>query len=348
MPRTFSTHRRLRPYPFSSRQKSTVPFGIQDGDATRITNATRAEMVARPVPTRLRLDRGIAGGGSSSYRRIGVLRVVAVAALLSAVLAGCGSVPEETEEASSSEVRTARFMSTTEVRIERPDGGDPIRTTIEGVVDFVSGDFRLADVEGGEDSLVLSVDGVTYSRWGALLPPGKTWVREPDEPSDEPLASHSEFGLDPRTVIDYATDAYGPLQEVGREPIDGVETTHLHAKVEGWAIGTSQEMHSFEIDNACADYAAPPELDGTDSDQGDDESGYRFETSREIDVWVDDEGFARRVVSTDSGPYHRAETLRFYDFGIPLTVIAPPVDQVIDADAAWAWMEEEASTACAD
>lgn len=289
-----------------------------------------------------------------------MLRAIAAVALVTAVVAGCGSVPEEPEQASSTDVRTVRFASTSEVQIDHPGWGEPIRTTIEGVVDFVGGDFRLADVEGDERSFVIGIDGITYSRWGSeLLPPGKTWVREGGEPTDEPLAAQTAFGLDPRAVLDHASEVYGPLREVGRERVDGVETTHFHAKTEGLGtgVGTSQRMHSFEVDSACADYGAATGLDDTDSSDGTGTTlglvesptalPTTFEITQEIDVWVDDEGFTRRVVSSHSGWYRKKETLRFYDFGVPVEVVPPSPDEVIDGDEAWAWMEDEASTACA-
>jgi len=107
-------------------------------------------------------------------------------------------------------------------------------------------------------------------------------------------------------IISSSTD----VKEVGTEQIDGVKTTHYQGTV--------------DVKKAMTDY--DPELRKTAEQlsNGSEKLGF--------DVWVDGEQLPRKVITkvTTSEAKQFNVTVVFRDYGKPVTVAAPPADQVGD------------------
>ena len=119
---------------------------------------------------------------------------------------------------------------------------------------------------------------------------------------------------DPKELLDVlAGVADGDVTKVGRETVDGVDTTHFHATIDA--------AKAMEKSGAAVDAARIKELLGRQS------SG-----SMPVDVWVDDEG---RVVQEKMNVSMAAAgtmgyTIHFGQFGRPVDVAFPADADTVD------------------
>jgi hypothetical protein len=115
---------------------------------------------------------------------------------------------------------------------------------------------------------------------------------------------YAEFGVDPRGLFGGLRGA-SSFEEVGTEPVDGVETTRLRAT-------EPRDLPNLQID-------------------GNDTTG----KVTALDLWVDGEDLVRRLDVTLAGRFGdsvESISIRFYDIGEPITIEAPdhatPIDPV--------------------
>ena len=214
-------------------------------------------------------------------------------------------------------------------------GAEGFTVTADGVADFVTGDGALTMQLAGTGSELLSgglemriVDGAAYMKMpeaiGAIFGGGK-WFKIPDLGS----ADHALPGLgqsDPSQFLAYVEKVSDGVTKVGSEPIRGVDTTHYKA--------------SLDMGKAVDRAGVPPSLR--------DELRHLFGRSDgasaiPADVWVDGNGLARRIKlqldlgalvggaagSGDTAPTVTA-SMDLYDFGVPVHVVAPPADAVME------------------
>jgi hypothetical protein len=166
---------------------------------------------------------------------------------------------------------------------------------------------------------------VIYMRFppelGVDLPRGKSWVKmdleELGEEAGIDLSQLMQAGQsDPTQALQYLRGASDDFEKVGDEEIRGVETTHYRGTVDlRKAAAELSESVRESIDRII-------ELTG--------------ESTVPFDVWVDDEGLARRIKYEQPLPGSNGETatmaitMDFYDFGIDVDVTPPEADEVID------------------
>jgi hypothetical protein len=105
------------------------------------------------------------------------------------------------------------------------------------------------------------------------------------------------------------------FSEVGKETIDGVDTTHYHGIVDLQKASGAAGLSSAAVQRLLA-MGAPSQYP--------------------MDVWVDDAGLIRRFASSydqsSGGQVVSLEmTMDMSDYGTPVDVTAPPADQVFDA-----------------
>jgi len=155
------------------------------------------------------------------------------------------------------------------------------------------------------------------------LPKGKTWVSGDLEKLGKgqgiDLGQVGAFGeSDPREALDILRGFSGDLEQVGRESVRGVDTTHYRATLD-------PEKIAAEVGKS----KGGGDLVGGLVDQVK-QAGLR---EIPVDVWVDDDMLLRRlelkVSSTQSGD--ATFTMELYDYGEPVDVTPPPADQVADA-----------------
>jgi len=150
------------------------------------------------------------------------------------------------------------------------------------------------------------------------LPGGKTWIKMDFEKLGQQAGF--DFGQmmqagqsDPSQGLDFLRGVSG-AQAVGDEEVRGVPTTHYTGVVDLRSLGTEH-----------------PEMK-TSIDQLVEQSG----VSRiPVEVWIDGDGFVRRMKQTLSGSgsglqMNMTMTTDLYDFGTDVFVKEPPADEVID------------------
>ncbi len=295
--------------------------------------------------------------------RSAAMRGTGVALLLAVVLAGCGgssspSTPAAapkatppsvtTPKASPAKVLLASARTTASAGSARMamsmqlggSGTDAFAVTADGISDFSNGDAQLTMHFGGAiaafmkgDIEMRSVDRVLYLKLpsGVLssLGDGKDWISIDASKMPGGASPTSDFGLgqtDPKQFLAYLETVSDDVKAVGSEEIRGVDTTHYHA--------------TLDLGKAADRANVPPEL--RDSLRKLAESMGKS-APIPADVYVDSEGRARRItLSIDFGAFGRmlggsgaagsdavmTMSIDLYDFGVPVSVQAPPASDV--------------------
>jgi hypothetical protein len=229
------------------------------------------------------------------------------------------------EEAGSSRVS----MSATTTGVP----GGPFTFTAEGEFDRERGRMtmdmsELGEATGGafagELEMILD-DLVMYMKFPEAiteqLPGGKSWVRIDLREAGKELGIDLEELMqvqqsDPSQSLQYLRGASDDFEEVGEEEVRGVETTHYRG-----TIDLHKAVEQLPED-ARGSFERAIDLIGTDE--------------LPLDVWIDDDGMARRMKYDQPLPSAGGEegamelTMEFFDFGVDVDVEPPPSDEVID------------------
>jgi hypothetical protein len=131
----------------------------------------------------------------------------------------------------------------------------------------------------------------------------------------------SVASTDPRSALDALKAVSGTIDGVGREEVDGVETTHYRATLDpakiaaqaGAAGASSDILSSLRNALAQANLSSIP-----------------------IDLWVDDDGLLRKYVidvALEEGGQKATTSviLRLHDYGAPVELDLPDAGDVVDA-----------------
>jgi hypothetical protein len=257
------------------------------------------------------------------------MRRLAVAGVALALVAGaCGSGVAKSAGGDAAKVSTARLVSAAADLAARQRsarisgevsvglGGKQMSVPIEGAIDFtndaVAMKMSLSGLTGGQQSgdvEIRMVDGVMYMNLGSVLGArgdsmlhGKPWV------SVDASQSGSQGTQNPADILDSLRGA-GNVQLVGHGRVDGVEADHYRADID---LGRAMDKLSPTQRSQAA-------------------AGLKMLGSTfPMDVWIDHDGLPVRVgVDIDSKLGLRvSEQIDFTDWGTPITVEAPPADQV--------------------
>jgi hypothetical protein len=133
------------------------------------------------------------------------------------------------------------------------------------------------------------------------LPKGKQWLKV-DLAKEAQALGFDLKALTGQTPSDALAKLHfhGHVTTVGKETVDGVETTHYTE-----ALGLTDQTTKARY--------------------------------KSVDAWVDDQGLVRKVrldyttPVTGSQPAHTVVTMTFSDFGVPVSVTPPPPGEVVDA-----------------
>lgn len=226
---------------------------------------------------------------------------------------------------------SAKTTMTTQVGI----GNASVPVTATGSLDFTN---RAADLTeqlpGGQSTAETRfVNGMLYEHIPSAqvqqLSGGKPWISlDLSKLSGQGNGSlqqlMSDTPADPSTVLGYLRGAGAQVTMVGPDTVDGVPTTHyqvvidLDKAADGQDAQTQQGIHALESE--LGSHTLPAQ------------------------VWIDNEDRLRQVTmkETLSGtpstsatkpagtPLTFAFTAKLSDFGVPVTVTAPPADQTAD------------------
>lgn len=179
--------------------------------------------------------------------------------------------------------------------------------------------------EGSDGKAVIVFDKlVLYMNFpllANLLPGGKEWIKidlaTVGEQQGVDLGAFVQAGQnDPSQFLTYLNGA-DQIEEVGEETVRDVATTHYKAVID--FEKTLQQ--------------APEELRAQLQQTLDDLRAQGGATTRPIEVWVDADGFVRRVLldsAADAQAAGNVVTMEFFDYGTDVTVDIPSSDQVTD------------------
>jgi hypothetical protein len=281
-----------------------------------------------------------------------VLRLFSVGLIAAFSLAAtaCGVNPDPSDVGATglTAADSARVETVTRVSVVGSDAATfEFRST--SIVDYVRD--RRQDQEESSGCRTITIGDVTYGelRSDEGFPAGKRWVKSGGETigyvvreqSQEQTTSTNDIStstsvvgysmLDPAPdkYLDYLRDNSGEPERVGHEEVRGVSTTRYRSTID---VG-----HGIRI-----------ELEGAGEEAANvDRSLEEGASPREIDVWIDSEGRARRVVTTDRSPGAEVgmtsdwvTTTEFFDFGLETDIQPPPAAEVLDSEE-WQRIVEE-------
>ena len=271
-------------------------------------------------------------------RRAAFLGVCALAAV-AGVLAGCGggrqAVALDPVAAAATKTQAAgaaRIRYTLAITAPRlPDG--TVRINGTGVIDGTSGSatfdlgsaLQAAGVPAGSSITATYLkqgdDYVVYLKLGALashLPGGKQWL----ELDLSKLGTSAGIDLNqllagsrlqPTDVLSMLRAAGAAVQKIGSEKVDGAPTTHYHVTVDLAKALEAKGLTSPLLAGIAAEMPSVPE-----------------------DVWIGSDGLVRRI-ELAYGLRHQGKSIRLemsmdiYDYGVDVTIAAPPSNEVFDA-----------------
>jgi hypothetical protein len=263
-------------------------------------------------------------------------------AVLALVTAGCGANPEPSDEVADAGEKTeatgtVRLETVSRASVVGPEA-DTFESRSTGVIDYTNGRSEYREEPSGCRTIVIG--DVVYGELPAEegLPAGKRWVEYGGEDDFDSEAlfeqSHREnadeeggmssyaisFGAPEPTVddyLDYLREDSEP-ERVGEEQVRGVPTVHYRGEVDMRSrIRLSLETAGWK----------PANIERYLEELG--------ETRQVIDVWVDSEGRARRVVTTDGTTSTDAgwtTTTEYFDFGLEVDIQAPPAAEVLQSE----------------
>jgi hypothetical protein len=276
-------------------------------------------------------------------KRFGRRWTAIAAGALVLVLAGCGSQAKTVEvkkkvAPSPRKVLLASVQATTAAKSARlsmrMSAGGTFAVTGDGVTNFITGDTALAmqfagvGSEVGGSIEIRVVDGDAYMKMPeSLLGGGPVgtgeWLKIPNLGA----ANGALPGLgqsDPSQFLAYLETVSAGVKKVGSETIRGVATTHYTAMLD-----LAKAIDRADVPESLRDDLGKVVENGRGS----------FEMP--ADVWVDNDGLARRIqlkldlgkmVGTDreTGLPVMTMSMDLYDFGVPVHVEAPPADEVTE------------------
>lgn len=269
----------------------------------------------------------------------GIMRRFLFALALLALAGGltaCGSVRSTVDPVAAAATKSQKaggFSATMSMTISA-DGREFTMTGYglfgkgEGQMELDMSDlFSQLGAELGSNSKIKAIyvteDGnpVMYMNLGfmsALMPGGKTWVRV------DLAKAGKAAGLDFNQLLGGANQSpadslallrsSGDFSEVGKETVEGVETTHYHGTID-LQKAVAAKGASAEVLQRLLELGAPAQYPA--------------------DVWIDQDDFVRQFKSsydmTAGGKsVSMSMTMGMSDYGMPVEVSAPPGDQVFD------------------
>ncbi|HZC29334.1 MAG TPA: hypothetical protein VE269_06305 [Gaiellaceae bacterium] len=156
-----------------------------------------------------------------------------------------------------------------------------------------------------------------------LLPAHKPWIKMDLTAAGNrlgvDLSQFTSLSANPAQVLDWLRATSGTITKIGSERIGGVETTHYHA-----TIDLRKYPNLVPPARRAAMRRAVAAL-----------TRVAHVSTFPVDAWVGDDGLVRKlhvaISETINGQtVGLRSTLRFHDFGTPVTVTLPPAAETFD------------------
>lgn len=252
--------------------------------------------------------------------------IVALAVVV--VVAGCGG--GKSKQAAPKEVSNELIVAAATKSTKAGSVEADFKISGAGVKGSGSGVFNTGPSRSGQLTMKVTVRGmevpldtvisgnVLYMRSSVFsqlgLPANKQWVKvdlaQLAQQRGIDLSSLANTSPTPTSALSYLRGS-GKVREVGKESVEGAETTHYKVVVD------------LEKAVARSDAATRESLRRVIKASG--------AKTLPIDVWVDGKGYVRRVQYAQRASGQAVKvTMDLHDYGKPVTVKPPPSDTVID------------------
>jgi hypothetical protein len=262
----------------------------------------------------LNLAVGDGRGAGAQVHRQRRARLVAVTAVVALCATACGSGSTgsasgfriSTVAGGTVDAGTARYIGS--MRSNGP-GNLPVEdTNFTGEIDFTRGASTWNGTGHDTSGAPSTTHGVRLG--GYEYYEGGVGVSDPEDPATAakpwtrieafptPLDVSPESAGDVSKLFSQLEHFGGPGEQVGTEAVRGVETTHYRYSIPAYPIPAQLV--------AMGSFSAPAPVT--------------------YDIWVDAQQRMRRLVR-GSDPQNHLE-IEYFDFGAPVTIAAPPADQV--------------------
>lgn len=247
------------------------------------------------------------------------MRRALVCAVVMLTLVSCKRGPSDIElvtrsAAATAAARSSRISFAVDVQ---PASGPAQHVAGEGAVDFVSHTARLqldmAALAGGAvqgTAEILMVDDFVYVKLPAGVGPGgtKPWLRV--AAGGQGSGGFAVLGATDPTGALAALGGAGTVTKLAGEEIRGEDTDHFRATVDLRKAAAQAGARKADVDRLAA-AIEQPEIP--------------------IDVWIDDEGRARRMQLTLSPSGTKTKvTLEFFEFGVKVDAQPPAPSEITD------------------
>jgi hypothetical protein len=250
----------------------------------------------------------------------------AIAVVLVVAACGGGKSKQAAPKAVSGELIVAAAAKSTKAGSVEAD----FKLSGAGVKGSGSGVFNTGPSRSGQLTMKVTVRGmevpidtvisgnVLYMRSSVFsqlgLPPNKQWVKvdlgQLAQQRGIDLSSLANTSPTPTSALSYLRGS-GKVREVGKESIDGAETTHYKVIV------------NLEKAAARSDPDTQKALRRVIQSSG--------VKTLPIDVWVDGKGYVRKVQYAQRAAGKDVKvSMNLHDYGKPVTVRPPPADSVVD------------------
>ncbi len=208
--------------------------------------------------------------------------------------------------------------------VKSTSNGKPITIGGDGVLDLAQKKFALttdlpADSGISGELEIRVIGNVLYVKLpanAAIITGGKPWIKVGAAAADN-LGSMGALSQDPTQLLSALRSVSSNVTTVGTEDVRGVTTTHYRAVIDLAKAARSNPDASQELDRYKAQLGS---------------------TSLPANVWIDKDGYLRRLVVTITPPPGSVSaadgavtvSVEMYDFGQADTsaVEAPPADEV--------------------
>lgn len=258
--------------------------------------------------------------------------------VLALFTAACGKDGEQVLAAAgetTAEAGTSRLAMTVSAESAEPSTGSsvpaaaPLQMEVEGLIDYETGhgimtmDMGALGIPGAPegDAEMRMLGSVVYMKLPGNELGNRPWIKFDLEAMAEaggaPVPGLNPASNDPRGVLDALRGVSGDVEDLGEDSVRGVATTHYRANVD---LSKAEEAVP---EARRKDFAAFSEQLGIET--------------LPIEVWVDEEGRARRFAyevdtpATAQAPASQVELIvDLYDFGVKVDVEAPPESEVTD------------------
>lgn len=257
------------------------------------------------------------------------------------VLAGCGGSTRDSvslDSVAHAATRTAEAGSSRfELRMTMDTGGQSVAMSASGAFDYDGqrGRMTMQMPELGGSFEVLFDGTVLFMRMpeaqATQLPGGKRWLKVDLQRlgglagADVGALMQMQRQQNPAQLLDYLKSVEGSAQQLGREEVRGVATTHYRATMD-LRKALDLQLEALPEEQRAALRAQLEHALATVAQQG----------GIPIDVWVDDDGVARRMamklaMAAGAGAAATMEmSMDLFDFGVDVDVDHPRAGEVLD------------------